>query len=115
MSAHKGSGHFFRQRFSAVLLVPLVVWFVYVVARYTGADHATVKEFLGEPINAGLMVALILVGVYHFASGMQVVIEDYIAAPGSRMALMFLTRLFSLAVAVAAALAASMLAGWITL
>jgi succinate dehydrogenase / fumarate reductase, membrane anchor subunit len=113
MSGHRGSGHFFRQRFTAVLLIPLTVWFVYSVARYTGADHATVSAFLADPFNAGMMLALILIGVYHMVLGMQVVIEDYIEEGGTRSLLMGLNTIFGLLAASACGLAVAKLANWI--
>jgi succinate dehydrogenase / fumarate reductase, membrane anchor subunit len=113
MSGHRGSGHFFRQRVTAVLLVPLTVWFVFSVARYTGADHTTVSAFLADPVNAGLMLALILIGIYHMMLGLQVVIEDYIEEGDTRSALMALNTVFGLLAASACGLAVAKLANWI--
>ena len=113
MSGHRGSGHFFRQRFTAVLLIPLTVWFVYNVARYTGADHSTVAAFLSAPMNAGMLLALILIGVYHMVLGIQVVIEDYVEEGGTRSLLMGLNTVFGLLAAAACGLAVAKLANWI--
>lgn len=113
MSGHRGSGHFFRQRFTAVALLPLVGWFVYSVARYTGADHGAVAGFLAEPFNAGMMLVLVLIGVYHMVLGLQVVIEDYIEEGGTRSLLMGLNTVFGLLAALACGLAVAKLANWV--
>ena len=113
MSGHKGSGHFFRQRLTAIVLIPLVAWFVFTVARYTGADHATVVMFLSQPINAGLMLGFVLIGTYHMVIGLQVVIEDYIVEDGTRSVLMILNSLVGLIVAVACTVAVAKIANWI--
>jgi succinate dehydrogenase / fumarate reductase membrane anchor subunit len=110
-----GTSHFKHQRYSAVLLAPLVMWFVFSVARFTGADHADVAAFLAQPVNAGLMLAFVLIGLYHFALGMQTVIEDYIHAPAMQKLLFTLNTLFALCVAAAASVAVASLAHWIEL
>ena len=50
-SAKEGVTHWWRQRVSALALVPLTVWFVIGVIGIAGADHATfvawVRRFSG--------------------------------------------------------------------
>jgi succinate dehydrogenase / fumarate reductase membrane anchor subunit len=113
MSGHKGSGHFFRQRATAVLLIPLTLWFVYVVARFTGAPHADVVGFLQEPVNAGALLAFVLIGIYHMTLGLQVVIEDYIEEGGTRSLLMGLNAVFGALTAAACSFAVARLAQWL--
>jgi len=87
-SARSGTEHFWRQRLTAVALVPLTIWFVWSVARYAGAPYAEVLEFLHDPINAVLMLLFVLAGLYHMVLGVQVVIEDYIHHEGRKLALL---------------------------
>ncbi len=76
-----GSWHFFWQRLTALLLIPLVIWFCFALASLPGADHATVVGWIRSPVNAPLLMLLIMVGVHHGEMGVRVVIEDYLA-PG---------------------------------
>lgn len=98
-SAKSGVEHFWHQRLTAAALVPLTVWFVWIVARYAGAPHADVVAVLGHPINAALMLLFVVAGLYHMALGLQVVIEDYIAAKGTKIASLFLVNFAAFAIA----------------
>lgn len=104
-SSHSGTGHFLHQRLTALALIPLTIWFVYSVASLTSADHATVLAFFKNPIQAGLMLTFVLVGIYHMTIGMQVIIEDYIHGPAMKFLLLFLNTAFGWIVATGSVLA----------
>lgn len=73
-----GVEQWWRERASALALVPMTVWFAASLIAQTGSDHATFIAWLQRPINS-LLMALLLVGIfYHAALGLQVVIEDYV-------------------------------------
>jgi succinate dehydrogenase / fumarate reductase membrane anchor subunit len=98
-SAKSGVEHFWHQRLTAAALVPLTVWFVWMVARYAGAPHVDVVAALGHPINAALMLLFVVAGLYHMALGLRVVVEDYITAKGSKLALLFFVNFAAFAIA----------------
>lgn len=77
-SAKSGVTHWWMQRLSAVLLIPLSAWFLICVTPFIGADYADARVFLAQPMNAFLMIAFVLALFYHGMLGMQVVIEDYV-------------------------------------
>ncbi len=77
-SAKTGAGHWWAQRVTALALVPLIIWFVVSMITVTGADHEAAKAFIGSPINAVLLILLIIATFHHGHLGLQVVIEDYI-------------------------------------
>ncbi|NBD95914.1 MAG: succinate dehydrogenase, hydrophobic membrane anchor protein [Gammaproteobacteria bacterium] len=77
-SAGDGVGHWWAQRFSAILLVVLTAWLVWALATLVGADHATAGAFLAHPFNATMAILFLTTGFYHGQLGLQVVIEDYI-------------------------------------
>jgi succinate dehydrogenase / fumarate reductase membrane anchor subunit len=87
-SAKSGVMHFWRQRLTAVALLPLTAWFVWAVARYAGAPYADVIAFLANPFNAAAMLLFVLAGLYHAVLGLQVVVEDYVHKEGSKLALL---------------------------
>ena len=99
-SAKAGVLHFWRQRATAVALVPLTLWFVWTVARYTGAEQFEVARYFANPINATLMLLFVLAGLYHMALGVQVVIEDYIHREATKIALLLLNLFAAFALAV---------------
>jgi succinate dehydrogenase / fumarate reductase membrane anchor subunit len=98
-SAKSGVQHFWHQRLTAAALVPLTVWFVWIVARYAGAPHADVVAVLGHPINAALMLLFVVAGLYHMALGLSVVVEDYVTVKVAKLALLFLVNFSAFAVA----------------
>lgn len=94
-SAHEGAHHWWQQRMTAVAMVPLVFWFVMALASQVGADHAAMKAWLSSPVNATLLIAL-LVSVFHHAQlGLQVVIEDYVHCNAVKVASIVVTKLLA--------------------
>ena len=79
----KGTATFIAQRTSAVILLPLAVWFLAGVIAHTGSTYEEVRAWLATPLNAGLMGALILAGAFHMRIGANEIIDDYSPA-GSR-------------------------------
>ena len=104
-SAKSGAMHFWHQRATAAILVPFVIWFVYVVVRLTGADLSEVRHFFANPINASLMLIFVLAGLYHMTLGVQVIIEDYIHRESTKLALFVLNQFAGLALAVVCTIA----------
>lgn len=77
-AAGSGVEHWWAQRFSAILLVPLTVWLVWSLLVLTGADHADAVAWIAAPWNAAMAVLLVIATFYHARLGLQVVIEDYV-------------------------------------
>lgn len=100
-SAKSGTHHFWVQRVTAIALIPLSLWFIYAVLSLVGADHATVSSWLQSPINAVLMILLLLATFHHLQLGLQVVIEDYIHGEGTKIASLMFLKGGSLVLAVA--------------
>ena len=97
-SAKEGTGHFWMQRVTALANVPLTLFLAVLIARYAGADHATVKAAIQQPLVSILLLLLVLSGIYHMRIGMQVIIEDYVHAEGSKLFLLMLNSFFAIAV-----------------
>lgn len=89
-AAGDGVGHWWAQRFTAILLVPLTLWLVWALSVLTGADHGTASEWLGRPWNAAMAILLIGALFYHGKLGLQVVVEDYVHHRLSEMILQIL-------------------------
>jgi succinate dehydrogenase / fumarate reductase membrane anchor subunit len=91
-ASHSGTGHFWRQRITAVALVPLSLWFAYVAIGLAGTTEVSALIFLAHSWNAILLAAFVVIALYHAALGLQVVIDDYVHAPGSKIFLFLLVR-----------------------
>jgi succinate dehydrogenase / fumarate reductase membrane anchor subunit len=77
---HKGTATFIAQRTSAVILVPLAVWFLAGAVAHAGSTYEEMRAWLATPLNAVLMGALILAGAFHMRIGLNEIIDDYIGA-----------------------------------
>ena len=91
-AAKDGVAHWWFQRVTAVVLVPLVIWFAISLIAMTGQGHAAVVEWFSNPLNAALMILLLLAAFWHGALGLQVVIEDYVHREGLKLGLMILVK-----------------------
>ena len=100
-SAKEGVEHWWLQRITAVALVPLGLWFVIAIIRLLGADVDDVRNWVGNPLPAILLVLLLIATFYHAALGLQVVIEDYVHAELTKLGLLVVVRLACFALAVA--------------
>ena len=78
--AKEGVEHWWWQRLTALLLVPLSLWFVgslwWIVV--SGASYATFVDWLSGPVAAILMILFLCATFYHLKLGVQVVLEDYV-------------------------------------
>ncbi len=104
-SAKSGTEHFWAQRVTAVALIPLTLWFVFSVMSLGGADHAAASAWMQSPVNAVLLLLLIVTTFHHMQLGMQVVIEDYIHVEALKIGALVIVKGASLLLGVAAAFA----------
>ncbi len=100
---------FIAQRASAVLLLPLIVWFIWSLVAHAGADAAAMRAWLSEPVTAFILTLFIVISAFHMRIGLAEVIEDYIHS-GAKGVLMTLNWLAAIAVGAAAIYSAYVLA-----
>jgi succinate dehydrogenase / fumarate reductase membrane anchor subunit len=100
-AAHGGVGHWKLQRLTAISNAVLVLWFVFSAMALAGASYGEVRAWLASPVTATLMILLVLSVFQHAPLGLQVIIEDYVHHPGTRIAALVLVRLVVAGLAVA--------------
>lgn len=91
-AAKDGTHHWWLQRVTAVILIPLVLWFIISLLAISHSDYATFQQWLSNPIRAGLMVTLLVATFYHASLGMQVIYEDYVRPEGAKVAALLVTQ-----------------------
>jgi succinate dehydrogenase / fumarate reductase membrane anchor subunit len=101
-SAHEGPGHFLKQRLTAAANLVLAPFAVGLIATLAGTDLATLKATLSHPAVAIALLVLILSSALHMRIGMQVIIEDYVHAEGTKLLLLLANTFFAAAVAAVA-------------
>ncbi|MCA0393863.1 MAG: succinate dehydrogenase, hydrophobic membrane anchor protein [Proteobacteria bacterium] len=89
-SGKTGTEHFWKQRVTAIILVPLVVWFILTLLSLVGADLATARGIIARPWNAILFSIFLVTLFWHARLGLQVVIEDYVHQRALELALQLL-------------------------
>jgi len=91
-TAKDGTDHWWGQRISGIALVLLGLWFIAALVIMPSLEHGSVVEFIGRPLNSVLLSLLCLTAAYHSLLGVQVVIEDYVHAHGSKIVSLILSR-----------------------
>jgi succinate dehydrogenase / fumarate reductase, membrane anchor subunit len=100
-AAHEGVGHWWGQRISSLALIPLTPLFVVPFGRALGGGYEAILVTYSFWPNAFVAVAFLLVGFWHLAQGLQVVIEDYVPQKSLRVGLILASTLLNGAFALA--------------
>jgi succinate dehydrogenase / fumarate reductase membrane anchor subunit len=104
-SAKSGTHHWWMQRVTSALLLPLTIWFVLSAALLAGASHAETVAWIARPHNAVLLLATIGLSFHHTAAGFQVILEDYVNQEWARMGGILAVKAICALLALASALA----------
>jgi succinate dehydrogenase / fumarate reductase membrane anchor subunit len=96
----EGTAHWWRERLTAVALIPLTLWFFASIIAHSASDYSAVIAWLRMPSSTLMMVLLLAALFYHTALGLQIIIDDYVHSARKVPALIIM-RLGCLALAVA--------------
>ena len=77
-SIESGLQHWWHQKISAVLLLPITLWFIFNLPDFVIIDYKDKLIWINMPLNMFLLGTFFLLSAYHFKLGLTVVIEDYI-------------------------------------
>src|ERR1700749_955868 len=77
-SAKSGTEDFWLERITAIAGIPLTLAGLFLVISLTGRSYSAVKQILGSPLVAVLMMLFVISLALHMKIGVQVVIEDYV-------------------------------------
>ncbi len=94
-SAKDGTHHFWHQRLTALLLIPLILWLGFSLAALP-VEHATLVAWIQQPVATVGLVLLVIVIFYHAKLGLQIVIEDYVSSHSRRMVILLISNLICL-------------------
>ncbi len=95
-AAHSGTRHHWQMQVSAVALAILVPLFIFTFGAILGAPYEAVRAYYAQPFPAIVAGLTLIVGLYHFRMGAQIMIEDY-AAGLTRQVLIIATACLSYA------------------
>ena len=91
-----GSKHWKYQRYSSLVLAPVMLWFFVRIIFYPELSYVEAKEWLTLPTSSLLFVLTIGVLWFHAAIGIQVVLEDYVSSHHLQKQLVNLVRSFAI-------------------
>ncbi|MGA8653244.1 MAG: succinate dehydrogenase, hydrophobic membrane anchor protein [Xanthobacteraceae bacterium] len=102
-AAHSGTGHFWRQRLTAVANIPLTIAAIVIFIMLLGRNQAAVAQILGSAPVAIIMLLFIASITMHMRIGMQVIIEDYVHDEIAKLVLIMANSFFTIAIALTSA------------
>ena len=74
----KASHKWIMQRASALIVAPLIVWFLLSLITLSTGDYNSVVNFFSNPLFLSLTIILLIVGFFHGKIGLSEIVEDYI-------------------------------------
>ena len=101
-SAKEGADHFWKQRVTGVANLFFAIFLIALIVQLAGADHASVKSTIANPLVGLPLILLALSAAIHMRLGMQVIIEDYIHGELLKVVLLMLNTFFAILVGASA-------------
>jgi len=74
----KASRKWIMQRASALIVAPLIVWFLLSLITLSTGDYNSVINFFSKPLFLILTIILLITGFFHAKIGISELFEDYI-------------------------------------
>ena len=74
----KASRKWIFQRVSALIVAPLIVWFLISLISLSTGDYNSVINFFSKPLFLFLTIILLVGGFFHVKIGLSEIFEDYI-------------------------------------
>jgi succinate dehydrogenase / fumarate reductase membrane anchor subunit len=86
-SAKSGTAHFWAMKVSSVALLILIPLFVFTFGSVVGEGYEAVIAYYAQPFPAIVAALTLIVGLEHFQSGAQVLIEDYVHGAAEKISI----------------------------
>jgi len=86
-SAKSGTQHHWQMMVSSVALLILIPIFLFQFGATLGGTYEEVIAYYSRPVPAGIAMLTLLVGFFHFAKGVQTLIEDYVHGIARKIAI----------------------------
>ena len=74
----KASQKWLLQRITALIIAPIMVWFLISLISLSSKDYSSVINFFSKPLFLILTIILLIVGFFHAKIGLSEIFEDYI-------------------------------------
>ena len=104
-SAREGLKEWRVQRWTALALIPLGLWFVASILSLATSDRLTAAAWLGSPVPALLTIVLLVALLAHVVVGVRSVLDDYVHTRARLVAADLLVRAIAIILGTAGVLA----------
>jgi succinate dehydrogenase / fumarate reductase, membrane anchor subunit len=104
-SARAGLQEWRVQRWTALALIPLGLWFVVSMISLVRSDQLTAAAWLNAPVPAFLTILLVLALFAHAVVGLRSILDDYVHTRAVRVAADLLVRALAIILGGASVLA----------
>ena len=91
-SAHDGVHHWWWQKITAIMLLPLLAYLPISLALQSDFSREAMQAWLAQPLISIAVISLLLSGFYHMWLGLQMIIEDYISNRAWEVSLLIIAR-----------------------
>ena len=92
----KASRKWIFQRVSALIVAPLIAWFLISLISLSTGDYNSVMNFFSKPLFLFLTIILLITGFFHAKIGLNEIYEDYIQDEKIKNVANFLTFILSI-------------------
>tara|TARA_A100001015_G_scaffold239895_1_gene273387 strand:+ start:685 stop:1068 length:384 start_codon:yes stop_codon:yes gene_type:complete len=94
VSSQEGTSHWWKQRISSLLILPLTLLFIFSLSTSFGGEYINVIKVYQNPYQVILAILFFAVASKYLQQGLEVVIEDYVHNVLSRKFLFFVSAIF---------------------
>ena len=101
ISERHGAGEWLAERIALGVAVLAALWLAFSAYGLTGADYATVTDWLANRFNAGVLTVGLLALFWFLSLAWKVIVEDYVHKAATRGLLLALVNLVFFALAAA--------------
>lgn len=93
--ARNGLGAWLLQRKTALMLIPLVLWFALNIFCFLADQQTILAQLLYSPLRFILFTLLCNLSLFHGVLGMKEIIEDYVHCEWLKLLTIFLLQAFT--------------------
>ncbi len=94
-STASGTCHWWMQRKTAIVMIPLVIWFALVINSFLLDPELVINTLLYSPLRFFCFLILINISIFHGMLGMREICEDYIHNNAYKLITVFLINCLS--------------------
>lgn len=86
-SEKHGAWIWIKERASAIVLIPLLLWGVVMGVAVASMSHGEALAYVAQPLNATAIAVSLLIAIYHMHLGIRVIVEDYLHGSTGKLVL----------------------------